>query len=100
MIWLILLGCFTKGMKAIGALVKGRNNLYKIKDVASHYDCMVKHCRRVIDCSHFTYIDDIKECYLKTKEAIEPENLMHSDDPRKVTFGPGICKSKKTLYII
>ena len=100
MICSILLGCFTKGIKAVGALVKGRDNFYKIKDVASQYDCMVKHCRRVKECSHFTYIDDIKECYLKTKEAIKPDNLMHSDDPRKVTFGPGICKSKKTLYII
>ena len=84
----ILFGCFTWGIKAVGGLVKGRNGSYKIKDVGSKYECQVKQCRLTTGCSHFIYIEDTKECYLKTADVLK--ELMHSDDRRDVTFGPHI----------
>ena len=87
-------------IKAVGGLVKGRNGSYKIKGVGSQYECQVKQCRQATGCSHFTYIEDTKECYLKTADVLK-EDMMHSKDPRGVTFGPRICKSrKKRLFSI
>ena len=85
-------------IKAVGGLVKGRNGSYKIKDVGSKYECQVKQCLLATGCSHFTYIEDTKECYLKTANVLK--ELMHSDDRRDVTFGPHIYERMKTLYSI
>ena len=101
-ILLILLGCFTKKntIKAVGNLVRSNNGTYKIKNVVSAYDCQVKQCRIMADCAHFTYIADLRECYLKKEEVLDSQNinkyLMHSNDNRGVVFGPNRCIRKKT----
>ena len=98
--FLILLGCFTEGIKAVGWLVKGQHDKYKIENVVSKYACQVKHCRIIDGCAHFTYIAKLKECYLKTEKVLDSQDihkyLMHSKDNRGIVFGPERCIGKKT----
>ena len=72
---------------------------YKIKDVASEYECQVKACRLIPDCSYFTYIADLKECYLKTDKVLDSKDIhkymMHSNDNRGIVFGPRLCERKR-----
>ena len=101
-ILLILLGCFTKKntIKAVGNLVRSKKDTYKIKNVVSAYDCQVKQCRITEHCAHFTYIADLRECYLKTDKVLDSQDihkyLMHSNDNRGIVFGPKRCRGKKT----
>ena len=84
----------------MGWLVKGQHDKYKIENVVSKHACQVKQCRIIDECSHFTYIAKLKECYLKTDKVLDSQDinkyLMHSQDSRGVVFGPRLCIGMKT----
>ena len=51
------------------------------------------------DCSYFTYIANLKECYLKNEDVLDSKDIhkymMHSNDNRGIVFGPRLCERKK-----